>query len=415
MPPRRQQAASKVVPVVTVGVQPQAAKPPPDGKPSVVFDHGLFGRWLRMLLVAFYTDEEAVVADVLYRRAALLRDTAIARFLGLPDRQVRQALERRLVPDGLAERLTEGVAPHTHTFYRICPAAIAVVAQRLQTLEDRLGAVTEDEYYCPKCRRTYDSLQAVSLTKHHRAKDGGSGAFAFLCEDCSEELMVAAETAKVQHDRLQRFRTQCRDLLLLTREIKDMPIPHFKREVQERRKEPQAPAATSGAAAAAATAAPGAAGPSTAVGSTAGASAGAAPSSAEEDKRARDYNAWFHREVLGTEPKSCSAASARPAAAQGEDLDAALQGVVAEAQSQLKEERLQRFSQDLAGRAQDVRRRAAEGAKADEPTVTVQGQPYTLARARDDEDLQEAMTDEEYQRFVDLDRQVHGVALCHGF
>lgn len=403
----------------------QAAGPPQAVKPSVTFDHGLFGRWLRMLLVAFYSDEEAVVADFLYRREALLRDTAISKFLGLPDRQVRQALERRLVPDGLVERKTEGEAPYTVTFYRICPAAIAVAAQRLQTLEDTLGSVTEDKYCCPKCRRSYDSLQAVSLTQHPRAKTGGSDAFAFLCEDCDEELLAASETAKVQHDRLQRFRVQCRDLLLLTREIKDMPIPHFKREVQEKRKDPAALAA--GAAAAGAAAAPSAssaAGAGAAVGAAPGAGAGAAPQGApdaqEKEREARAYNAWFHREVLCMEPSS-GAAPSRRAQVQDVDKDASLHEAVSQAQEQFQEERVQRFSRGLAERAQDVRHRAAAAgaghgeAKAGEDTVTVQGRPYTLARARDDEELQDAMTDQEYQRFVDLDRQVHGVALCHGF
>lgn len=391
MPPRQQRAA---VP----GPQAQVARPlasaPLAKLPDrMAFDSGLFGRWLRMLLMAFYTDEEAVVADCLFRRAAMVKDSDLARFLGLPDRQVRQALERRLVPDCLVERLTEGVAPYTQTFYRICPAAVAVAAQRLQSLEDRLGAVTEDEYSCPQCRRAYDSLQAMSLAKR---------AFAFLCEDCGVELMAAAESAKVQHDRLNRFRTQCRDLLLLTREIKEMPIPLFKREALERKREAPTASAT-----------PSAATPSS--GSTklpqapaadpraAPNAAGAASKPSEPEEPQRPSTEWFSREVLGVEPnpRPIDVDANAPRAGETEaDVELALE----QAKGQLLEERQRRMQQELAGRA------AGKG-----QTVMVQGKAHPLDEARKDEALQDQMTDEEYQRFVDLDRQVHGVKLCYGF
>eukprot|EP00438_Fugacium_kawagutii_P029862 Skav235298 [mRNA] locus=scaffold3178:4384:18779:- [translate_table: standard] len=44
--------------------QPEAPKAPKAAK-AEAFDAARFGRWLRMMLVAFYSDEEAVVADLL--------------------------------------------------------------------------------------------------------------------------------------------------------------------------------------------------------------------------------------------------------------------------------------------------------------------------------------------------------------
>ncbi|CAE8586162.1 unnamed protein product [Polarella glacialis] len=157
------------------------------------FDGGQFGRWLRMMLVSFYSDEEAVVADLLFRRAAMLKDTVLARILNLPERQVRQVLESRLVPDCIIERILEGSGERTHTFYRIAPAAAAVAAKRLQKLEDSLTNKAEDSYLCQKCDRSYTSLQAMALTSGR----GRSGAFAFLCETCGQELSTGAGDASL--------------------------------------------------------------------------------------------------------------------------------------------------------------------------------------------------------------------------
>jgi len=348
------------------------------------FDRGLLGRWLHMLLVAFYTDEEAVVADLLYKRSAMVRDTAIAKALGLPEKQVRQALERRLVPDGVIERQTVGIAPFTQTYYRICSTAVGVAALRLQTLEDSLGSVTEEEYFCPKCRRAYDSMQAVSLTRHQ--KNGGSNAFAFLCEECDEELIVAAETAKAQHERLQRFRRQCRDLLVLTREIKDMPIPKFGKETTKSLPPPATAAGPAG----------GAPPPS----------AAAAKTQPERRAETSACHAWFHKEIFGTDPLRGS--MRQSAARDEEDGETVLREALEQAQDHLQQERLERFSRGLAECAEDVRRRAAgdgDAGPGEEPTVMVQGKPHPLSRVRDDEDMLDSMTDQEYQRFVELERQ----------
>ena len=73
-----------------------------------VFDAGRFGKWLRMMLVAFYSDEEAAVADVLFRRQAMMKDSHLAKTLRLPERQVRQLLEARLLPDCIVDKRSDG-------------------------------------------------------------------------------------------------------------------------------------------------------------------------------------------------------------------------------------------------------------------------------------------------------------------
>jgi len=379
-----------------------------------------------MLLVAFYNDEEAVVADLLYQRAALLKDTQIGKALGLPEKQVRQALERRLVPDNLVERVTQGVDPN---FYRIHPAAVAVAARRFQAVEDKLGRSVEDQYSCPKCHRTYDSLQAVSLTKHPKSNCDSSGAFAFMCEECGEELAMASETAKSRHDLLQRFRSQCRDLLLLTREMQNMPIPHFQREEKKKdiattpSQSKAAAAATAAATTAAttedettgATAGEGGTGPGGSTPAAVASASGATAAAGSEAQQVADSSdAWFHREILGTDP-----------VAPGPDPDleaeqrlvseAEMRTALEQAQDRLRQERAIQHSRGLAARVKDVQMRAGNGLADSrqsgqcnlvDPTVTVKGQPYPLSKVRDDNTMQDVMTDEEYQRFVDIDRQL---------
>mmetsp|Transcript_99418 Transcript_99418/g.196988 ORF Transcript_99418/g.196988 Transcript_99418/m.196988 type:complete len:422 (-) Transcript_99418:175-1440(-) len=395
---------------------------------TVEFDRGLLGRWLHMILVAFYNDEEAVVADLLYQRAALLKDTHMGKALGLTEKQVRQALERRLVPDNLVERRTEGNAPSAQTFYRIHPAAVAVAARRFQAVEDKLGRSVEDKYSCPKCRRTYDSLQAVSLTKHPKSSCDNSGAFAFMCEECGEELAMASETAKSRHDLLQRFRSQCRDLLLLTREIQSMPIPHFKRE--EKKKDMAATLSQSRAATAAATAtAAAAAATMTATAGDEGAGGEAGEGGAgvllsneysntlatvgsDTQKAAASSDAWFHREILGTDPVALGPGPDAEAEQKQKIVsDAELRMAVEQAQDRLREERAIQHSRGLAERVKTVQMRASNGQRnlernLEDPTVTVRGQPYPLSKVRDDHTMHDAMTDEEYQKFVDIDRQM---------
>ena len=114
------------------------------------FDHPLFLRWLRLLLVSFYKDEELVIADFLGQHAALVKDTVIAHILGLQERQLRQVVERRLVPDCLVEQKVDGTT--SKTTYRISPMAIVMTGKRLQTMEDGPSCMCSDQHVCQPWR-----------------------------------------------------------------------------------------------------------------------------------------------------------------------------------------------------------------------------------------------------------------------
>lgn len=177
-----------------------------------VFDAGRFGRWLRMMLVSFYTDEEAVVADLLCRRQAMLKDTQLAKLLRLPERQVKQLLEARLVPDGLVDRKSDGAGERVSSFYRISPLAVPVAAKRLRNLESSWTMKTQEEFLCAVCGARVDALQAMSLS--------------FKC--CGKALSSTAQEEEQRAQRLKRFRSQCQELLRLTRDLEKLPGPNFR-------------------------------------------------------------------------------------------------------------------------------------------------------------------------------------------
>lgn len=274
---------------------------PADGG-AATFDETRFARWMRMFLVAFYSDEEAVVVDQLIRRSAQVRDMVLAQAVGLPMHQVRQALERRLVPDGVLDRETEGVTT-MKTFYRISPHVLMLTSARLQKVEDTLTAKAGDEFSCPACGEDYDSLRAMSR--------------GFKCEKCDDVQLEGGDN--LRQDRLTRFRKQCRDLLILTRELKDMPVPYFGRE--ERARDKPAPAAIT-----VGSKSPDGEGAASTPGGEAPASGGGAPSAPpgvdavappaapqpaapqtlgagalQEASAPQDYE-WFHKEVLLSVP-----------------------------------------------------------------------------------------------------------------
>jgi len=182
------------------------------------FDHPLFLRWLRLLLVSFYKDEELVIADFLGQHAALVKDTVIAHILGLQERQLRQVVERRLVPDCLVEQKVDGTT--SKTTYRISPMAIVMTGKRLQTMEDGLSAESGEGYSCAKCNSFYTPLQAMAL----QDRTADSGSLNFVCKACNEELDFISKSSNSKQDALRRFRLQCRDLLLLTRDLQESPL-----------------------------------------------------------------------------------------------------------------------------------------------------------------------------------------------
>ncbi|OLQ13632.1 hypothetical protein AK812_SmicGene2272 [Symbiodinium microadriaticum] len=127
-----------------------------------------------------------------YRQQAMMKDVSLARALQLPDRQVRQVLERRLVPDCIVDKCSEGTGEKLQAFYRISPVAVAVAAQRFQLLEMSLSAQTQEQYVCKECNRVYDTMQAMSTS--------------FSCE-CGQALASTAEESEARRDRLHRYKS----------------------------------------------------------------------------------------------------------------------------------------------------------------------------------------------------------------
>lgn len=290
---------------------------------------------------------------------------------------MRSILAQRLVPDCLVEHQCEGEGKRTQSFYRISPLAIAITARRLQMLEDSLATQLRDGYQCSKCARFYDALQAMSFSAGRKA----GGDFGFRCEDCDEELVSISERASDRRGRLQRFRIQCHELLLLTRQLKDQPGPQFGVDDRSGRALPPRPTAPPQVVA------------SKEAAKARAAAVGGATGSATPGPISDAAQAWFHQEVLGGEPFIRARDSSKDVASD----PAALRTAVAQAHNRLQAELQERL--DDARRWTSVSRRQQL-----DPTVMVQGHPYMLSRVRDDEDLQDAMTDEEYQRFADLER-----------
>lgn len=399
----------------------------------VEYNPELFSRWLRMLLVAFYNTEETVVADLLCQRAQLMRDTTMSQVLGLPEAQIRKALSRRLVPDCLVERLAEGEGNAQQFFYRISAVSVAVSARRLQGLEDSLGIKTEHEFKCQKCSRVFDPLQAM-------ASVGGAGGFVFKCDFCNVELVSVGATASERHDRQARFRDQCHDLLQLTRRLKDMPIPHFghapkaKNVARKRKQGPadDAPAAYRGAA----TADPiGAAARYLKAHETRHGSEAAEPKHAHVAKKLLPDRLpldaqWLEEEVLGFRHLDGAAAPRKSDAEAFQEAE--FQEVLCRAQQRLKADLEKRFRKRVSAAgaatvAAGVARGrgvgsgpsgSAEGDVADvvasqecqeEVMVSVSGKPYPLSRVCKDIELQDEMSDTEFQRFVDAQKARQGL------
>lgn len=325
------------------------------------FDAGRFGRWLRMMLVSFYTDEEAAVADALYRQQAMMKDVSLARALQLPDRQVRQVLERRLVPDCIVDKCSEGTGEKLQAFYRISPVAVAVAAQRFQLLEMSLSAQTQEQYVCKECNRVYDTMQAMSTS--------------FSCE-CGQALASTAEESEARRDRLHRFHVQCKELLKLTQELENLPGPQFGHPPKV--KKPRGAAKQSAKAKAAA--------------------------SEQRPAPADDIQANQMQVDIASTLQSKDSEDAQVPPADTAPALSAEQEI-----SKTVEEEVGAHNQStrtsLEARLRGTQRSQPQEVHED-PIVVVRGEPLPLSRVLADDDLQEQMTDQEYQSFYDVDRNL---------
>ena len=80
-----------------------------------------------------------------------------------------------------------------------------------------LSAESGEGYSCAKCNSFYTPLQAMAL----QDRTADSGSLNFVCKACKEELDFISKSSNSKQDALRRFRLQCRDLLLLTRDLQE--------------------------------------------------------------------------------------------------------------------------------------------------------------------------------------------------
>ena len=154
----------------------------------------------RSILCAFYDDSEIMVANFLLESDIAHTDQQIAESLGLPQRQVRSALEARQCKEFIAEAEIPNVGAQTggsqsnpymgggSAWYRICPDILSATWYRLtqteKAIQEKLKSVQETEsYLCYRCGgREFDSLRAVSL---YSQTDG-----LFHCDICEDILQI---------------------------------------------------------------------------------------------------------------------------------------------------------------------------------------------------------------------------------
>jgi len=350
------------------------------------FDMVLFAKWLRMILVSFYNDEEIIIADFLLQRAAQMEISFIAHRIGLGTNQLWKILEKRLVPDCIVEKTVEGEMKSAQGFFRISRLCVAVAAKRLQAMENSLMEQTHGDYYCPECQKSYTTLEAMAKA----SKTDKS--FRFLCEKCNVDLDTTADIAEQQRESLNTFITRHQELLLLTRDLagltagsQEMVIPFFPRPKLSRKrtsKQDAAHMASDGNL----VAKPGEEKGPNSVEHNESSSSSAVPTGAD---------IWFSTEVLDELPDvEHVSASTTPGTFDNSVLE--------KAQSQKREEFLRRSRKQLASSlASSVEKTTVTL----EPELVIAGVKRKLGEIRGDEGLLDSMTDDEYQRWFTAERK----------
>eukprot|EP00746_Dinoflagellata_sp_MGD_P146382 gnl/MRDRNA2_/MRDRNA2_78870_c0_seq1.p1 gnl/MRDRNA2_/MRDRNA2_78870_c0~~gnl/MRDRNA2_/MRDRNA2_78870_c0_seq1.p1 ORF type:complete len:382 (+),score=74.06 gnl/MRDRNA2_/MRDRNA2_78870_c0_seq1:190-1335(+) len=366
---------------------------PASGKSE--YNPHLFARWLRILLRSFYSDQEAVIVELLLREERALRDSSIAKLVKFPVEEVRKSLEIRLLKDCIVEKQVEMLAKTQRTYYAISPLVVASVEHCILGLEAKLAEDVNERnemYYCPKCRQVMDALAAASNIN--------ADTFVFECDTCRVELkpllnftcqrckkskkdvqlqgslkgicdcggqMDAQDSetfAKTQNDRLHRFRAQCQELIALTKEARFMSVPRFTKEGCSKE----------------------------GYGSTASKSVLQVAARTLESPRPRAQSVpspeWF-TEVMGTvvQPSLPAKRAAEEGTIEIEDISP----------TGLERQLREGFKRKIVAEG----RKAIAGCKA---TVTVQGVQYPFFEAQQNDELQERMTEDEYEAFFKLDR-----------
>jgi transcription initiation factor IIE alpha subunit len=221
--------------------------PTPEGFQA--FRKDAFIEIVRVVLCAFYEDQEIIVANYLLESDIAHTDQQISEALALPQRQVRSVLEGRLsrdliteaeVPNSGAQSSGSQIIPYagtTSAWYRINPNILSATWYRLTQTErkvlERLKSVQETEsYVCIRCGgREFDSLRAVSLFSD---TDG-----LFHCDICEDILQVRQN--RQLRERMENlhveFRTQFETIKERLESMNKMFVPRpivIKRSVHEK-------------------------------------------------------------------------------------------------------------------------------------------------------------------------------------
>jgi len=191
------------------------------------FKRELFAEFVRCLLASFYTDIEVMVTSFLLDHVdrAAFTDQQIAETLCLSQRQVKAAIESRLVKDSVLEGeypsgQSAGFSNNSGGWYRLNPNILIATAFRFAKCDKTLRAKLHDSkqsesFVCGRCGRVYDLLRAMSV--------GG-----FFCEVCEDVELTAEDNRTLRakfEDQLTRLHTTLRPLREALQRCEGMYVP----------------------------------------------------------------------------------------------------------------------------------------------------------------------------------------------
>ncbi|EEQ97441.1 transcription factor TFIIE, putative [Perkinsus marinus ATCC 50983] len=400
---------------------PGSSRAPPGFSP---FNPALFKDAVECLCGMFYGDvENMVVMFLLHNHNVAYPDQQIAEGLNLAVKQVRGALDASLCRDHIVEMENPQVRGESSrhakpgssmNWYRLSPNVICASIYRLQQVRRQLQEQLArwqmaEEFNCDKCNRVFDTLRAISLV-------GADGLF--HCDICDRELTATNNKDKKAEveSRILRATQQLSGLERRLELCRGMYIPRpmvvkktmLEKIRAERAKEEAAmenhtgPSVSSGVQEIFGNAGewkPQAIGPSPNQSSAFGKTAVVAPS-------------WLNTESTTTKIEVVNhnkdQVKKRPAedSFDKEAFERVKRQELAREAEKLKHfdvTRLPGAQEVMAQRSVKAELKAEEPSSGDKPDVmvTVAGVKYKLSVVRQRDDLQDKMTDEEYERYDD--------------
>ncbi|KAI3841922.1 hypothetical protein MKW92_030209 [Papaver armeniacum] len=182
----------------------------------------------------------AVVVLLALTRRQWVREEDLAKDLKLSTKQLRQTLcffeKEKLITRVTRKEMAKGAhkgeekkKAHTHSYCCLDYSQIYdIVRYRLhrmkKNLEDELECCkTVEEYVCPRCKRKYNSLDALQLMSQT-----GEG---FHCENCNREMGDGDHNARRRReklrDMLKKMDIQLEPLQKQLKTVKSLPCPEF--------------------------------------------------------------------------------------------------------------------------------------------------------------------------------------------